>query len=87
MVQVLHTRLVVFCLAESYVGRGFIEKKLIRHGRGRFGKGWKAYTHYFVVVKEGLPKPKDQKRSHDEKTEFERNLECQPKIIDSHSWW
>jgi hypothetical protein len=74
-------------LAESYVGRGFIEKSAIRHGRGRYGRGRKAYTHYFVVVKEGLPKPKDERRSQEEKTEFERYVEHQPKIMDSHAWW
>ena len=74
-------------VAESYVGRGFIEKNMIRHARGRYGRGRKAYTHYFVVVKEGLPKPKDQRRSHEEKTEFERYIQHQPKIMDSHAWW
>lgn len=74
-------------LAESYVGRGFIEKKLIRHARGRYGRGRKAFTHYFLVVKEGLPKPKNQKRSHLEKKEVERYMQYQPRILDSHAWW
>ena len=83
----LCNRLFSLLLAESYVGRGYIEKNMIRHGRGRYGRGRKAYTHYFVVVKEGLPKPKDQRRTSEEKTEFERYVEHQPKIMDSHAWW
>lgn len=77
----------VFILAESYVGRGFIEKSVIRHGRGRYGQGRKAYTHYFVVVKEGLPKPRNQRRTHEEKTDFQRYIEYKPKILDSHASW
>lgn len=74
-------------VAESYVGRGFIEKKMIRHGRGRFGAGRKAFTHYFLVVKEGLPKPKQQRRSNEDKTHRQQYAEYQPKIVNSLAWW
>jgi large subunit ribosomal protein L22 len=56
-------------VAESYVGRGPILKRIRYHAKGRFGTERNRYSHYFLILREGPP-PKKKKREKESRKHY-----------------
>lgn len=74
-------------VAQSYASKGPYIKRMRYHARGRYGVMHIKYCHYFVVLKEGIARPRNKKRRRRHMSELELVQRHPRHIRNSLSWW